>query len=128
MCLSALYWSPNPVSERYRSPHNSLHYNIANESSNVLWFTHVNFFSPSFFTHTTQIPSPSFFFFFSVQISDIHIGKGSNKLGERLEEFLSSELQTIQPEFTVVTGDITNSLDRKFSFFVRAKQQQDEWK
>ena len=63
-----------------------------------------------------------------MQISDIHIGKSPNKQGERLEEFLSTELQTIRPEFTVVTGDITNSLDGKYSLFVRAKQQQDEWK
>ena len=42
-CLSALYWSPDPVSEKYKSPHNSnLEYALSNQTSNVLWFSHVN--------------------------------------------------------------------------------------
>lgn len=41
-CLSALYWSPDPVNEKYLySPGNSPYF-LSNKTSDVLWFTQVD--------------------------------------------------------------------------------------
>lgn len=41
-CLSALYWSPDPVRERHTHSSEHARFSLSNTTSNVLWFVQVS--------------------------------------------------------------------------------------